>query len=972
MGNYLSGPGPAHFLLALAVALVLVGLLASYLRGRSQKLGRNSEIFWFSSLHFFSKELSECRDPQQIVDQSLRGALEMLDTQEGYLLVHEEGDEGRVHYSIRGISADGTERFSRDTLRRFVLSSAERWGTLMVFPDLRRSEVLAAWQRDPVFNEFRDVLRSEGLRTVIVVGLQVREKSYGALILGFRSTRSFEPQELRVALAIGNQVSVAIENWSLNRAAERREGELRILHRVGEALRATFDLNAQIEILRRELKGLMGGTNFGLALQDTAEGPLEVVVPFESAGPQGTVQGGPASSLAQYVQRTRQPLLVASDVQGTARRLRLAPMNPRLRTWCGVPLHFSDGSMGVLALADMDREYAVTKTQFELVQVLAQEAAVAVENARLFKKEQRRASHLALLNELGRKASSVLNPQELLPSICRQVRNAFGYDLARIEMLDPGREELVVEAEAGYGPELMGRRIRIGEGLAGVAADSGEPVLANSVVKEPRYTALHPGIRSALSLPLKYREELMGVLSLESREAYAFSSQDVLTLRTLADQLAIALHNARAYQVALEQAITDGLTGLKTHRFFMEALDREWRRSTRSGHMFSLIMIDLDRFKHVNDRHGHLEGDKVLKAVANLLNDRVRQSNVVARYGGDEFAIVLPEARTDQAEILAERLRANIESDGYLAAHGVTASFGIATFPVHGPTQEEILRVADSGMYLAKHQEGNRVRVASLAIQSAQTGMERQLLEAYLGVTMKRMFSTGPEAFDHYLERFQNVMLKGDGEAPSLLDTVTALAFAIDAKDHYTQGHSQAVSRLGAQIAREMGLSDSLIEEIRLGGILHDIGKIGVPESVLNKPSRLSPEEMEVMKSHTWRGAEILEPLKVKAIERIRGMVRHHHEMVDGTGYPDCLKGEEIPLGARIITVADCFDTMVSERAYKPGRSIEEAVEELHRCCGTQFDPHIVEAFVRSLETSGDPRPHAAIEGTVSSGPGAG
>ncbi len=414
-----------------------------------------------------------------------------------------------------------------------------------------------------------------------------------------------------------------------------------------------------------------------------------------------------------------------------------------------------------------------------------------MENARLFKKEQRRASHLALLNELGRKASSVLNPQELLPSICRQVRNAFGYDLARIEMMDPGREELVVEAEAGYGPELMGRRIRMGEGLAGAAADSGEPVLANSVVKEPRYIALHPGIRSALSLPLKYREELIGVLSLESRQAYAFSQQDVLTLRTLADQLAIALHNARAYQVALEQAITDGLTGLKTHRYFMEALDREWRRSTRSGHMFSVIMMDLDGFKQVNDRHGHLEGDKVLTAVANLLNDRVRQSNVVARYGGDEFAIMMPETRTEQAEILAERLRANIESDHYLAAHGVTASFGIATFPVHGPTQEEILRVADSGMYLAKHQDGNRVRVASLSVASAQADWERQLLEAYLGVTMKRMFSTGPEAFDHYLERFQDVMLKGNGDAPSLLDTVTALAFAIDAKDHYTQGHSR-------------------------------------------------------------------------------------------------------------------------------------------------------------------------------------
>jgi diguanylate cyclase (GGDEF)-like protein/putative nucleotidyltransferase with HDIG domain len=881
----------------------------------------------------------------------------MLGADQGYILLQEEGDGGKIHSTIRGFSTQAMERLSLDPLRYYLLSSGERWGALMVFPDLRRSEVVAAWQRDPDFHEFRDAIRREGIRTLVVVGMQVREKPYGALILGFRRIRTFEPQELRVALAIGNQVSVAVENWSLNRAAERRNEELRILHRVGEALRSTFDMHAQIEILRHELKGLMGGTNFGLALQDTAEGPLEVVVPFENEGPQSTPQGGPANSLAQYVQRTRQPLLVASDVPGAARRLGLPPLNSCIKTWSGVPLHFSDGSVGVLALADMEHEYAITKTQFELVQVLAQEAAGAVENARLFKREQRRSSHLALLNELGRKASLVLNPQELLPSICRQVRNAFGYDLGRIEIMDPSGEELVVEAEAGYGLELIGRRVRIGEGLSGVAADSGEPVLANSVVKEPRYIALHPGIRSALSLPLKYREELMGVLSLESKQAYAFSQQDVLTLRTLADQLAVALHNARAYQVALEQAITDGLTGLKTHRYFMEALDREWRRSTRSGQTFSVIMMDLDGFKQVNDRHGHLEGDKVLTAVANLLNDRVRQSNVVARYGGDEFAIMLPEARTDQTEILAERLRASIESDRYLAAHHVTASFGIATFPLHGPTQEEILRVADSGMYLAKHHHGNRVRVASLTLASAQADWESKLLEAYLGVTMKRMFSTGPEVFDHYLERFQDVTLKGKGDAPSLLDTVTALAFAIDAKDHYTQGHSQSVSRIAAQIARQMGLSDPLIEEVRLGGILHDIGKIGVPESVLNKPTRLTVEEFELMKSHAVLGAKILEPLRVKAIERIRGMVRHHHEMVDGSGYPDRLKGEKIPLGARIITVADCFDTMVSERAYKPGRSIEEALEELRRCRGTQFDPDIVDAFARSLENTEELEP---------------
>ena len=188
MGNYLSGPGVALFLPALAIVLVLAGFLVPHMRGRGQRLRRNTEVFWFSSLHFFSKELSECPDPQQMADHSLRGALEMLEAEHGYILLHEEGDEGKVHCSVHGVSPQGVERLSRDSLRHYLLSSGERWGALMVFPDLRRSEVVAPSQRDPLFQEFRDVLKREGLRTLVVVGLQVREKPYGVLILGFRRT----------------------------------------------------------------------------------------------------------------------------------------------------------------------------------------------------------------------------------------------------------------------------------------------------------------------------------------------------------------------------------------------------------------------------------------------------------------------------------------------------------------------------------------------------------------------------------------------------------------------------------------------------------------------------------------------------------------------------------------------------------------------------------------------------------------
>ena len=183
-----------------------------------------------------------------------------------------------------------------------------------------------------------------------------------------------------------------------------------------------------------------------------------------------------------------------------------------------------------------------------------------------------------------------------------------------------------------------------------------------------------------------------------------------------------------------------------------------------------------------------------------------------------------------------------------------------------------------------------------------------------------------------------------------LQDVITALAVAIEAKDPYTWRHSAEVSNWAAKIALQVGLSQAEIEDIKLAGIVHDVGKIHVPEDVLSKPSPLTPTEFDLVKSHAAWGAKILEPLKMTALERI---VRHHHESFDGQGYPDCLRGEQIPLGARIMTVADAFEAMVSARAYRKARPVEEALAELQRCRGTQFDPLVVDAFLRSIQSLG-------------------
>ena len=243
---------------------------------------------------------------------------------------------------------------------------------------------------------------------------------------------------------------------------------------------------------------------------------------------------------------------------------------------------------------------------------------------------------------------------------------------------------------------------------------------------------------------------------------------------------------------------------------------------------------------------------------------------------------------------------------------------------------------------------GNCVKVAAVSPKPGDVERDQRPLEAYLEVAVKRMFSKDPGAFSQYRNRFERMLRGPEGESPSLLDMITCLAYAVETKDIHTKGHSQAVSRLAAQIATQMRLSEAEIEEIRLAGIVHDIGKIHMPEPLLYKPTPLTAEEYEIMKTHAAWGAKILEPLKVIAIERI---VRYHHERYDGTGYPEGLAGDKIPLGARIVAVAESFHNMVSTLPYRSARTFEDALTELRRYRGTQFDPMVVDAFLRLIES---------------------
>ena len=303
-----------------------------------------------------------------------------------------------------------------------------------------------------------------------------------------------------------------------------------------------------------------------------------------------------------------------------------------------------------------------------------------------------------------------------------------------------------MKAEAGVTANSLGRRIPLGSGIVGRVARTGESALLQAS-GEGRLQGILQDARAVLCIPINYGESLMGVLNVESRREDAFTPQDVLIMKTLADLLATALHNAFVFQKLQTQSITDGLTGIKTRRFFWEALSSEWKRASRSGRPFSVVLVDLDKFKEVNDSMGHLEGDLVLARVGRLLEQKCRQSNVVARYGGDEFIILMPETGVEQAQVLAERLRLWLATDPMMSEHQITGSFGVASFPVHGYSAEDIIRQADAGMYVSKHAGGDRVSVAEEFSEGEASAVRRQLISGYIEGFLQREH-TGPEHLD--------------------------------------------------------------------------------------------------------------------------------------------------------------------------------------------------------------------------------
>jgi diguanylate cyclase (GGDEF)-like protein/putative nucleotidyltransferase with HDIG domain len=902
---------------------------------------------------------------QRMLAQALDRVLGVVRLPAGVLFLHHGDPTGPSSVVSAGISDEFCRAAQTEGLDDYLVAMVSRLGGLLGFRDLR-DDNLSALEKDEPIRRFRELALQHGLRSAVVISLQAKEQAFGLLLLGTPDNRRFTSAELRLLLALGHQIGVAVENSYLIQQTSRRSEELHVLNEIGRALSSTLNKEDLLSKIWEELRRLFDVENLYLAtfdpVRDEIQFELEMIksvrVP-RRARPAG-------NHITEYILRTRQPVLVRENFVSEIRKLGVDPLRTA-GSFCGVPLVAYDHAIGALCIFS-DNERSYDGGHLELLRVLASEASIAIENARLFQEERTKARHLSLLNLISRDAIATLNPDEVLAKIAGQLENGLTYDHTGIALLDYATRELIISAESGKRRGALGLRLPLDAGLIGQVARTGKSAIyRSSTNSQNSLKPVLPDSLMSMALPIFYADHLHGVLYVETLERVEFSEEESLLLHTLADLIAGAYHNALTFQKAQEQAITDGLTGVKTHRFFMEGLSSEWKRSSRAGRTFALVILDLDRFKFVNDFYGHLEGDLVLQRIGQILETHCRRSDVVARYGGDEFVILMPETTMEQARQLSSKLRGWIAADPLLREKNISASFGIASYPLHGSSPQELIQVADASMYLSKHQGGNTVSTADHVDPNEARRWKRDVLEAYLGVTLKRLFATGPEAFDEIHQRLRqfsdslppaevsgNVAADGPHALPqSILDTVTSLAYAVDAKDQYTQGHSQKVSAYAALLAESLGMSEAEVGEIRLGAVLHDVGKVGIPEQILNKSGPLNLDEWETMKTHVNYGARLLEPLAPLA--RIRQMVLHHHEFFDGSGYPDGLSGRSIPLGARIITIADSYDTITSDRSYKKGRTAEQALSELERCAHTQFDPELVAAFLRAMRQLPNP-----------------
>jgi len=583
-----------------------------------------------------------------------------------------------------------------------------------------------------------------------------------------------------------------------------------------------------------------------------------------------------------------------------------------------VPLINRQELVAVLTISERRDGRLYTVEDIDLLEFVTAQVAASMEKEYLHERLREQDEEITLVNRLTTIITSSVSIQMIFEGFAQELKKVVSIDWASIALID--EDELYFMAlSSNIGSTWQtGERIPLKETAAELVCREKTSLYEADLKRHHRFWTgeyhLKQGSRSIVYLPLNVTDHTIGILIVASRKPNAYSRSQIKLLERVALQIAAPIENAQLYIQVEHRSRIDELTGLFNRRHFEERLKEELARHSRHGNEFSIFMLDLDNFKSYNDAYGHPAGDIILNQIGKIIKSSVRNADQAFRYGGDEFVAILPETTREDAWGVAERVREQIAEGMERQTIAIACSIGLASYPSDGVIAGELVDVADTTLYYAKRTGGNRTYLSSKIL---------------------------PKPPDN--GGIPEIDTRRDS-----LSAVYALVSTVEAKDNYTYGHSKKVNTYAVALAEAIGLSPDEVFKVSTAALLHDIGKIGIPDKVLNKKGELNEEDWRIIKAHPKLGATIIG--NIPSLVPCVSSILHHHERWDGGGYPEGLKGEEIPIEARILAIADSFAAMTSVRPYRLALPHEEILKELRQGAGLQFDPKLVEVFTGIIE----------------------
>ncbi len=862
-----------------------------------QELARKEKIL--SILEEASTKMNSALEFKHLVNLMLDVAIEITGATNGAILLRKDEEPNLLEVVI----AKGG-RFPHEVKKMTVQVGKGICGTVV---ETKKAMNVPNVLLEPIYIESPENIYSE-----LAVPLFIKDEVIGVAVVDSTEIDAFTKNDIASLNTLSSMVTQVIENSRLLSESDQKVKELSKVFSISEVLSVrSLDHDGYVNVLK-EVCEATGTTaaSFMVFASDSEHLFMHSFYGLPEELDNITIPLG--KGYQGWVAQHRKPLLV-NDVQHDNTIVYSNFLDQYAKSLLIVPLvTMNDRFLGTLSVYQTDEQQYIDSAKQDLLNTIGRLITSHMENERLFHDSKRKLDYLATLNKVGSSVSKTLNISRLFDTILQQVQEVVNVENCSFMAFDKTSQTLSLDAAIGLPSDVVGKVcVKLGEGVAGWVAKNKQHVLLRDVSKDARFANRQVArsdykTRSVLSVPILHDNELLGVLNVNNkRSGEAFFEEDLNLLLGISGQISQAIANARLHektdmQVAelsliqeLGKAINSSLDLDSVLNYFIDMTSR----ITDSVHT-SLMLYDEETNELYVEVHRGFE-DQSIKDFRMKVGEGI----------GGTVALTRRSMKVDNTKYSAEYKKlwsyGREEELTFICAPLLNKDnlIGIINcerpYKIKGPFTYDNLDLLET---LASQ--------ASIAIENAK--LYHNLLNVYL-------------------------------------ETIRSLAAAIDAKDSYTHGHSRRVTDLSVGLALEMKLPKKEVDIIRHASLLHDVGKIGISEQILRKPGKLNDEEFEAIKSHPNIGAGILS--SIEFLKDVCEIIKHHHERYDGRGYPDGLKGEEIPLGARIVTVADSFDAITSKRPYRKPLTLDEATAEVIRCSGNQFDPEVVKAFV-SLRTS--------------------